>query len=277
MMEAIPYLSALSAFITIAKAVRDIFRRIKKDEEADAIEKAVTTIESKPDIEVDEAKQTFQQALRQELGDDRAKPVIEYTNLVEMFFPFKPQGRVLHYGPAIEQLALEIHRVLYDLDAFKLFGNVHDSNRMLDFPQTAYSLYGQQITRAIVPEGDYSLSAMLFEVSHNLLGGPKTRPKITLGDHLVLKAQQHDRDLWIFVGADERSPFSLRFGADGKSAERRLAYYEFGHLMNAMISDADSILEKVAREYEQSKEEMQRFASALKALKSLTDGLQTVS
>jgi len=274
-MEAIPYLSALSAFITIIKAVRDAFKRIKKNEEADAIEKAVTTIESRPGIEVDEAKQTFQKALRQELGDDRAKPVIEYTNLVEMFFPFKPRGRVLHYGLAVEQLALEIHRILHDLDAFKLFGSVHDSNRMFDFPQTAYSLHGQQITRAIVPEGDYSLSAFLFEVPHGLLGGPKTRPKITLSDYLVLKAQQHDRDLWIFVGTDERSPFSLGFEVDGRNAERRLAYYEFGHLVSAMISDTNSILERVAREYEQSKEEVQRFASALKALKSLTDGLQT--
>lgn len=276
-MEAIPYLSALSAFITIAKAVRDIFKRTKKDEEADAIEKAVTTIEGRPDIEVDEARQTYQQALRQELGDDRAKPVIEYTNLVEMFFPFKPRGRVLHYGPAIEQLVLEIHRVLHDLDAFRLLGNVHDSNRVLDFPQTAYSLYGQQITRSMVPEGDYSLSAFLFEAPHQLLGGPKTRPKITLSDYLVLKAQQHDSSQWILVGTDERSPFSLRFGVAGKSTERRLTHYEFGHLMNAMISDTNSILEKVAREYEQSREEMQRFASALKALKTLTEGLQTPS
>ena len=87
------------------------------------------------------------------------------------------------------------------------------------------------------------------------------------------KARQHDKDLWIFVSTDERSPFSLKFGAAGRIVERRLAYYEFGHLMSAMISDANSILEKVAREYEQSKEEMQRFASALKALKSLTDAL----
>lgn len=273
-MEAIPYLSALSAFITIAKVVRDLFKRIKKDEEADAIEKAVTTIESNPRIEVGEARQTYEQALRQELGDDRAKPVIEYTNIIEMFFPFKPRGRVLHYGLAIEQLALEIHRVLYDLDTFKLFGSTHDSNRMFDFPQTAYSLRGQEITRAIVPDGDYTLSAFLFEIPpHDLLGGPKARFKITLSDYLVLKAQQHDKDLWIFVDTDEGSPFSLRFEAAGKSAERRLAYYEFGHLMSAMISDANSILEKAAQEYEQSKEEMQRFDSALEALKNLTKNL----
>ena len=273
-MEAIPYLSALSAFITIAKVVRDLFKRIKKDEEADAIEKAVTTIESNPRIEVGEARQTYEQALRQELGDDRARPVIEYTNIMEMFFPFKPRGRVLHYGLAIEQLALEIHRVLDDLDTFKLFGSTHDSNRMFDFPQTAYSLRGQQITRAIVPEGDYSLSAFLFEIPpHDLLGGPKARFKITLSDYLILKARQNDKDLWVFVDTDEGSPFSLRFEAAGKTVERRLTHYEFGHLMSAMISDANSILEKAAREYEQSKEEIERFTSVLKALKDLTQGL----
>jgi hypothetical protein len=105
------------------------------------------------------------------------------------------------------------------------------------------------------------------------LGGPKARFKITLSDYLILKAQQNDEDLWIFVDTDEGSPFSLRFEAAGKSAERRLAYYEFGHLMSAMISDANNILEKAAREYEQSKEETQRFTSVLKALKDLTQSL----
>jgi len=270
-METISY---VAGFITIARAVRDLFKRFRKDEEAEAVEKAVKAIESDPNIKADEAKQTFEQTLKRALGNERAGPVIQYTGLVETFFPFKPRGRVLHYGIAIEQLVLEIHRVLYDLDAFKLFGKSHESNRALEFAQTAYSLRGQGITHAIIPEGDYSLSAFLFEGPYTL-GGPFGAPifgEVRMDAYLVLKAKQYGSDFWIFVSTDEFSPFSLTFKASGKTAEKRLEYYEFGHLMNAMISDANSYLQRVAREHEQSREEVEKYASVLRALKELSAG-----
>jgi len=267
-METISY---VAGFITIARAVRDLFKRFRKDEEAEAVEKAVKAIESDPNIKADEAKQTFEQTLKRALGDERASPVIQYTGLVETFFPFKPRGRVLHYGLAIEQLVLEIHRVLYDLDAFKLFGESHEFNRTLEFAQTAYSLRGQTITRAIIPEGDYSLSAFLFESPYTL-GGAPIFGEVRMDAYLVLKAKQYGSDFWVFVSTDEFSPFSLTFKASGKTAEKRLEYYEFGHLMNAMISDANDYLRRVTREYEQSKEEAEKHASALKALKELSVG-----
>jgi hypothetical protein len=75
---------------------------------------------------------------------------------------------------------------------------------------------------------------------------------------------------WVFVSADEGSPFSLTFRSDKEVAERRLAFYEFGHIMNALIADANAVLERVTQEYEQSKDEIARFASAMKALDSIT-------
>jgi len=269
-METISY---VASFITIARAVRDLFKRFRKDEEAEAVEKAVKAIESDPNIKAGEAKQAYEQTLRQTLGDEKAKSIIQYTDIVETFFPFKPRGRVLHYGLAIGQLALEIHRVLYDLDVFKLFGKPQEPNRTLEFGQTAYSLRGQAITRVIIPEGDYSLSAFLFENPHYPLGGPKAKyGEPGMDAYLVLKARQYGSDFWIFVSADEFSPFSLTFKASGKTAEKRLEYYEFGHLMNAMISDANDYLRRVTREYEQSKKEAEKYASALKALKELGAG-----
>jgi len=273
-MEAIPY---LSAFITIVRAVRDLYRRFRKDEEAEAIEKAASAVESNPNAEADEVRQTFERTLNQQLGEERAKPVIQYTNLVETFFPVRPRGRVLHYGLAAEQLILEIHRSLQDLDAFKLWGLSHDSNRTLSFPQTANSIYGQGLTRDVI-SGDevYGLDAFLFEMPHGILGGPKARFKLTLHDYLVLRMKRSGKDNskkdpWIFVRADDGFPFSLTFETSLQSSERRLQHYEFEHLVNSLISDANQYHAKVSDEFDRSQRTVERFASAMKALKDLSN------
>jgi len=266
-------LSYVATFVTIVEVIRDIFERLKKEDEAGAIDKAVSAIEANPNIKLEEAKETYRQTLRQTLGDERAKPVVQYTDLMENFFPFKPRGRVLAYGLAIEQLVLGIHDMLYNLDAFKLFGKPQDSIRTLDLPQTANSLRGQETTRAVVPEGSYSLRAFLFETPQRLLGGPKARFRTTMHDLLVLRAEQHGRSFWIFLSTDESSPFSLIFDANGRTSDKKLEYYQFGHLMDAIMSDASSHLDGVAREYEKSKNVAERLAHGLEALKRLRDGL----
>lgn len=270
-MEALPL---LGAFITIARAVRDIYKHFKKDDETKAIEKAITTIEGHPEFREDEAKQTYQQTLVQALGEERAAPVVRYTDLVESLLPLKPRGRVLAYGLAIEQLVIESHAVLYHLDAFKLFGKPHDSARTLDFPRTADSLYGQMITRAVVPDGDYSLGASLFEMPHQLLGGPKARYRVAIDDLLVLRAQQHDSGFWIFLRVDQASPFSLTLEARGRTSQKKLEAYQFGHLVDAIMSDTNSHLDRIAREYEESRDIAEHFTQCFKALKETRDNLE---
>ena len=267
-MEALPL---VGAFITIARAVRDIYRHFKKDDEAKAIDKAVNAIEANPNIKLEEAKETYQQTLMQTLGEERARPIVLYTDVVENFFPFKPQGRVLPYGLAIEQLVLGIHDALCDVDAFKLFGEPQDSARTLDLPQTAYSLHGQMITHAVVPEGGYLLRALLFETPQDLekRSGFKGRYRVGVRDLLVLRAEQHGKTSWIFLSADESSPFSLTFAANGRTLEKKLEYYQFDHLVSAIISDANHYLDSVALEYEKSKKVSERFTNGLEALRRL--------
>jgi hypothetical protein len=270
-LEALPL---VGAFITIARAVRDIYKHFKKDDETKAIEKAITAIEGHLDIREDEAKQTYQQTLVQALGEERAAPVVRYTDLVESFLPLKPRGRVLAYGHAIEQLVIESHAVLYHLDAFKLLGEPQNSARTLDFPQTAYSLYGQMITRAVVSDGDYSLRALLFEMPHQLLGGPKARYREAIDDLLVLRAEQDGNGFWIFLRADEASPFSLTLEANGRTSQKKLEHYQFGHLVDAIMSDTNSHLDRIAHEYEKSRDTAERFAQCFKALKEMRGDLE---
>lgn len=267
-MEALPL---AGAFITIARAVRDIYRHYKKDDEAKAIDKAVNAIGANPNIKLEEAKETYQQTLMQTLGEERARPVVQYTDFVDNFFPFKPRGRVLPYGLAIEQLVLGIYHALYDIDAFKLFGELQDSARTLDFPRTANSLRGQGIIHVVVPEGDYSLRAFLFETPQDLQkrNGFKGRYRDCVRDLLVLRAEQHGKTSWIFLSADESSPFSLTFAANGRTSEKKLEYYQFDHLMSAIMSDASQHLDSVAREYEKSKNVSERFTNGLEALRRL--------
>jgi len=267
-LEALPL---VGTFVTIARAVRDIYRHFKKDDEVKAIDKAMNAIEANPNIKLEEAKETYQQTLMQTLGEERARPIVLYTDVVENFFPFKPQGRVLPYGLAIEQLVLGIHDALCDVDAFKLFGEPQDSARTLNLPQTAYSLHGQMITHAVVPEGGYLLRAFLFETPQDLQkrNGFKGRYRDCVRDLLVLRAEQHGKTSWIFLSADESSPFSLTFAANGRTSEKKLEYYQFDHLMSAIMSDASQHLDSVAREYEKSKNVSERFTNGLEALRRL--------
>jgi len=57
----------------------------------------------------------------------------------------------------------------------------------------------------------------------------------------------------------------------GQNSPEKLQHYEFGHLVSSLVSDTNEFLGKVAKEYEQSKEETQKFGSILKALKGLTN------
>jgi hypothetical protein len=263
--------SYVATFLAILESVRSILDRLKKEDEARAIDKAVNAIEANPNIKLEEAKETYRQTMIQTLGEERARPVVQYTDVVENFFPFKPQGRVLPYGLAIEQLVLGIHDALYTIDAFKLFGELQNSARTLDFPRTANSLRGQGITHVAVPEGDYSLRAFLFETPQDLekRSGFKGRYQVGVRDLLVLRAEQHGKTSWIFLSADESSPFSLTFAANGRTSEKKLEYYQFDHLMSAIMSDASQHLDSVAREHEKSKKVSERFAHILEALRRL--------
>ena len=77
----------MGTFVTIARAVRDIYRHFKKDDEVKAIDKAMNAIEANPNIKLEEAKETYQHTMMQTLGEERARPIVLYTDVVENFFP----------------------------------------------------------------------------------------------------------------------------------------------------------------------------------------------
>ncbi len=274
-MEAI---SAIANLVTIVQGLASIFRKLKRREEAEAMEKAVETIQSNGDISTNEAKQTFAHALTDELGEEKARPIIQYTDIVETLFPYRPAGALLQYGTAIEELVLQIHALLLKLQAFGLFGERLESNSRLRFILSGQAFYGIGGHTELLPNQAtvYGLSAYLYERPHMLLGGPKAKFRESIHDYLVLEAKPLDEIIPIFIRADANLPFSLIFASfDGKSVEKRLESYQFAFCMKSLLDDTKLCVERVAREFLESVKESQDFSRSMNALKQLTDSSLT--
>jgi hypothetical protein len=272
-MEALPLAASL---ITVVRAVAEIFKRFKKHQEADALEKAAKSIETKGPISRSQAEDTLAQTLTNELGEEKARPVIEYTEMVETFFPFRPTGSLLQYGVAIGELILQIHQLLSKLQAFQLYGKRPASNCRLEFRQSGLPFYGIGAQSELLPNyvQIYGLSAYMYEHPHMLLGGPKARFRDTPHDYFVLEAEHSKQIFPIFVEVDESLPFSLIFSnKEGKKVEKRLEPYQFRYCMEGLLNDSKYYVEQVAKEFDKSKEEAKKFSEAISALKELLSTL----
>jgi hypothetical protein len=268
-MEALPL---AASFITVVRAVADILKRFRKHQEADALEKAATSIETKGPISRSQAKDTLAETLTHELGEEKARPLIEYTEMVETFFPFRPTGSLLQYGVAIGELILQIHQLLSKLQAFQLYGKRSASNCRLEFLQSGLPFYGVGAQSELFPSyvQVYGLSAYMYDRPHMLLGGPKARFTNSPGDFFVLEAEHSKQIFPIFVEADESLPFSLIFSnKEGKRVEKRLEPYQFRFCMEGLLNDSKHYVEQVAQEFEKSKQEAKEFSEAMSALKEL--------
>jgi hypothetical protein len=267
-------ISAIANLVTIVQGLASIFRKLKKREEADAMDKAVKTIQSQGDISADEAKQTLAHTLTDELGEEKARPIIQYTDMVETLFPFRPTGALLQYGTAIEELVLQIHAVLMKLQAFGLFGERLESNSRLQFLLSGQAFYGVGGHIELLPNHAtvYGLTAYLYQRPHMLLGGPKAKFRESIHDYFVLEAKPLDDIIPIFLQTDANLPFSLIFSNfEGKTIEKRLESYQFAFCMKSLLDDTKICVERVAREFQESIKESQDFSRSMNALRQLTE------
>jgi len=264
--------SVAAAFITIVRAVADLLKRFKKHEEADAMERAAETIQTKGEISRNEAKESLAQSLTKELGEEKARPLIEYTEMLDTLFPFRPSGALLQYGTAIEQLVLRIRDVLVKLQTFKLFGERLKSNIRLEFASSGLPFYGIGGHAELLPSHIrvYNLSAYLYEQPHMLLGGAIVKSKESVYDYFVLEAKDSQQIFPIFLRADDALPFSLVFSnKEGQMVEKRLEPYQFKYCMEGLLNDTKYYVEKIGQEFEKSKEESQKFSLSIDALRQL--------
>lgn len=269
-------MSLVSGFITIVRTVAELYKRFKKREEADALEKAAEAIETSGDISKSQAKETLARTLAKDLGEEKARPVIEYTEILDTFFPLRPSRALLPYGTAIEQLVLRIHQVLTELQAFKLFGIREKSNRRLEFIHSGLAFLGIGVHRNLLLTSIqvHHMSAYLYE--QPLVRGGKVIPRMSIKDYFVLEAHHSGPHLQpyiveqIIVDANEDSPFSLSFSHENRSVERKLESYQFRYCMDGLLDDVKSYVERVAREAQESKEEAQKFSLSMDALRKLT-------
>jgi hypothetical protein len=264
-METVPL---AAAFITIVRAVSDLYKKFKKHEEAEAIEKAATAMQGHGDIPETKAKQIYAETLTKELGEEKARPVIDFTETLETFFPIRPIGAPLRYGIAISQIILQIHQILSKLQVFKLFGS------KLEFVfsgEPFYAIGAGQPYAALLPARVYALKAFICEhpyVLESLKGPIVARDTLRMKDLFVLEDASTRGQ--VFVDINENSPFSLVFSnKEGKFVDKRLQAFEFRLCMNGLIKDAKEYVEKAAREFEESKEEARQFHSFIEAMKEL--------
>ena len=90
MAEVATGLSLVAGSITILRTIAELLNRFKKKKEAKALEKAADAIESSGETSPSQAKETLERTLTRELGKDKARPLVEYTEIVETLFPFRP-------------------------------------------------------------------------------------------------------------------------------------------------------------------------------------------
>lgn len=289
MAEAAAGLGLISSFITIMRFLVDILKRIERNEEAKAVEKAAKAIETGGKISQSQAKETFARTLREELGEEKARPLIEYTEMVETFFPYRPSGSLLQYGTAIEQLVLQIRHVLKKVQAFGRFGQPIGSSHRLKFQQSGMAFANAiGMDKGLFPNPNevYAFCAYLYERPIHETPGGLVAPSVpSMRDYFALLAEplglarSHTAAVGILVDPEESSPFSLVFfteKADGrggfltdKMIVKRLESYEFKYCRQGLQEDTRIYLERVAREFEDSKEEARLFYRLMEALKQV--------
>jgi hypothetical protein len=116
----------------------------------------------------------------------------------------------------------------------------------------------------------YGLSAYLYERPHMLLGGPKAKFRDAILDYFVLEAKPSDNTVPMFLRVDESLPFSLVFSnMDGKMVEKRVESYQFAFCMKSLLDDTKLYVERVAREFKDSKKEAEDFSRCMDALRRI--------
>jgi len=257
--------SLVAGFITIVRAVAEVFKKFKKHEEAKALEKAADAIQAGSDLREAEAKEILAQTLTKELGKDKARPIIEYTEVVEVFFPFRPIGTVLEYGIAIKRLVLQIHEALSKIQAFKRI----DSR--LELPKTSRAFTGILKNTPLLPvEGVLSV-----HIVEHLRGvrGSEGKPlsdyldlHVEIRSALGLKAfEEHP----VLVDADKNAPFSLLFKGLGTEKAVPLNASLFQECMEYLLDDTKFYVQKMAKEVEESREAARKLSLFTYALKEL--------
>jgi len=260
-LEAVPI---ISSFITIIRAVADIYKRFKKREEAEALEKAAQTIESKKDIAEGEAKRLFVQILTDSLGREKARPVIQYAENMEILFPLKPEGALLKYAPAIECLLQQLKETLSKMSVFELFGG---EGYAVALRRTSRTLTTHLRRRGEISKRD---KLMIFLQGRSYLSGE-------LPIHLVhwvsLGAKWQD----IVIGAERvpNNPFAFRLypSLGEKKGIDTTIFFDAGYFrkwLKSLIEDARFYIERVARESDQSRGLTDKLSRSIQALKQIT-------
>mgnify|MGYP001055836997 CR=1 FL=1 len=261
----------MSGFITIIRAVADIYKRFRKKEEAEALEKAAQTIEAKKDIAEGEAKQLLVQILTDSLGKEKARPVIQYAENMEVLFPLKPEGTLLEYAPAIECLLQQLKETLSKMSAFELFGG---EGYAVALRRTSRILTTHLRRRREISQRD---KLMIFLKGMIHLSG---EPPICLVHWVSLGAKW--QDIAISVERVPNNPFVLRLypSLGEKKGIATTIFFDaeyFRKWLKSIVEDARFYIRRVARESYQSRElsnKLSRSIQALKDISSVTRKLQ---
>jgi hypothetical protein len=243
----------VAGFIAILRAVADVLKWYKKKDEAAALEKAAKAIESTREISLDQAKETLAGTLGSELGADKARPLVEYTEMLETLLPFRPFGKLLQYGLAIEELVLQIQDALSRLQVFERYGaEVGDNVLVFDELGSAF----EQVFMA-----DYIVAFLLPPVRG------KRRERSLASSLLVMYSTRFGH-----VSVDRSKPFSLvmKFETRSDKKERKLDAKKFGLCVEALLRDTTNYLDMLEKELEASGKHERKRTQLMDALKLLS-------